>query len=1107
MFRPFQSDEFSSRKGTSHSTDFGYLKGNRSLDSSVPQTTRCPLCPNGIFAGSYQKINLERHLLVCHSDVQRLDCLVPGCAATFAPGREDNRLTHVKITHPTFPLPAQSAKGKVISKASDANNIRPVDSMTTISEDASMTTISDDASMTTSSDDASMTPTSDDASMKSSKTKELSSCSDVDSSSGQSEDGTLDDHWAHVDREKGHPTETIFIEYERMLASMSHHSTDDKLAVIESQSLETLFTREANQQHYASLKVDWDILAFLEDQFHDQERPHSVLGSIITITGSAQHAQATTCLDYIRQNWAAHGSQILDTIQDALLSPNQISHSTIGAYFVNDSAPSSVAEFQLRVDHEAVCLKIKSETSDIIVDTIQQLAWMGAALRNSADGQVQYCEPKLEQVSKAGRGEPTDLHITFELSSLSEEDQSCWLPLFADPVIARGFPVPERKNGERGLEIPLEIMAALGGARHVTEFEGGLVMKGFSAMFVPVERHYQSIQWHLIRRSDEQRVLYRDVSKECPSRAMLEEVDHESLENSRAFLGWWRSAETHLGTADAAYDSIDWSPASETRSSARISGANIGFQHIFTGQLSFTMGAKDGRLHFSQKGPFQKIVQCAEKTPVVLYDPADRRGWCVSGLDLMLHVIQTRHHLSPYQIDGKLVELTPAMPKNGRAAATAAIAANQQRQLYEHNVATEKVYYFKDAILDIWSQMERLMEKEDSMEACAGLALHGTMRSKIHGWELMSLVHEKNYRRKEAIVAKSSGGWVDLINDVDALVLFAAGLDEIIRPVSDLSNLCRPWRTLPKGKDFLAAGVPMMELFYSEAGSRISRKHLSTSHLQWHRGSALFEPCSDTTSIRCKCDRTQQIYHDSLLKTFGHVQPPGKLEENGCVVFGQAHNSFKPHKRIAIKQNAVHMLPNISIQISKTNRHSPTEDDALLSPPPVALVSPEPEETNVYATQNSNSPPSPLHSNDHLMHDKTITLRRKRRLSHIQLSESNSREGHDICNDEESSSDDYVVYGTAEQSLIEHDTISKRQRIASTPTGSAPKGGYEPVHVTNSIRREAKIEHYGHLCGCSCTTCLSIDCEPPGSLKVIGTITDTRRNSMKSTERKKGQPV
>ena len=413
-------------------------------------------------------------------------------------------------------------------------------------------------------------------------------------------------------------------------------------------------------------------------------------------------------------------------------------------------------------------------------------------------------------------------------------------------------------------------------------------------MFVPFERHRETIQWHFIERPDNQRILYQELNTGHWS-APVEEVDYEALWKTRAFLGWWKSAETHLGTGETAHNNVDWSSAGEAKRTAKFSGANLGFQTMITGQLNFIMGAKDGRFHFSQKGPFQRIIQCAENTPVVLYDIDDHRAWLVPALNVMLHIIQTRHHLSPYKINGKDITLTPVVPKNGKCAATEAVTSNQLRQLYDHDLTAETKYYYKDAILDLWSQIERLMEKEDLIESGSGLALHGTMQSQIHGWEYMSLVHEKNYRRKEAAIAKTSGGWVDLINDIDALVLFATGLGDIIKPVADLKNLCPLWRSLPKGKDYLAACVPTVELLYSEAGSRLSHKHLSTSHLQWHRGSTLFERCRGSTfSGRCECDRTQQIYHDSLLRTFGHVRPPGNLEENGCVVFGLSRHPFKP---------------------------------------------------------------------------------------------------------------------------------------------------------------------------------------------------------------------
>lgn len=722
---------------------------------------------------------------------------------------------------------------------------------------------------------------------------------------------------------------------------------------------------------------------------------------------------------------------------------------------------------------------------------------MGAALRVSGDQRVQYSIFDLKSHRKQDTYAPSKFTLEFETSEVPKEEQSCWLPMFTNPVIARGFPVPARSNGEQGLEVPLEIMAALSGARHVTEFEGGLVLKGYSVMLVPAKRHKQSIQWHLMRHNEDERMPYRHLRNECLSRAMLKEVDCESLRTTRAFLGWWKSSETYLGTRDAAYDSIDWSPAGEAKRPTRFSGANMGFQTMITGQLNFVLGPKDGRLHFSQKGPFQRIVQCTEKTPVALYDLEDRRAWFVPALDVILHIVQTRHHLSPYGANGKNVELTPVDPKNGRRAATEAVSANELRKLYTCDVTGGKDYYYKDAILDIWSQMERLMEKDDSIEACPGLALHGTMRNRIHGWEYMSLVNEKNYRRKETIIAKSSGGWVDLVNDIDALVLFATGLGEIIRPVSGLESLCPQWKNLPQCKDYLAAGVPMMELLYSEAGSRLSRKHLSTTHLQWHRGSTLFEQCFSTGLERCECDRTQQVYHDSLFRTFGRVRPPGKLEENGCVIFGQVHHSLKPTKTVAIRENAIHMLPNTSIQDSAIARNILSRDNGIQSPSPPASFSPEREEVNGFAVRSPKRPPSPLSSNDEPVQKETVARKRRRKMSHVQTPSFDPCKGPNNSDDHLSLSDDSTSSLSEHQSMLKYDKPSNGHYSERTETVCASKAEYAPVLVQapKTIRYKANIEKYGHRHGCSCTVCSSVKFEPPDSIELVSTTSDTWKNS------------
>ena len=326
---------------------------------------------------------------------------------------------------------------------------------------------------------------------------------------------------------------------------------------------------------------------------------------------------------------------------------------------------------------------------------------------------------------------------------------------------------------------------------------------------------------------------------------------------------------------------------------------------------------------------------------MVLCDLEDHRAWLVSALDVMLHVIHTRHYSSPYSIGGNSVELVFADPRGPhKRSVRDAVSENRSKKLYERDTPTDKDYLFKDAIVDIWSQMERLKAKDESIESCPGLALRGTMRDKLHGWEYMSLVHEKNYERKEATIAKSSGGWVDLIQDIDALILFGASFGEVIKPVNNLDRLCQNWRTPPKNKDYLAVGVPTLEQLYFEAGSKMTRKHLTSTHLQWHRGSSLFEQCEDVSLHRCRCDRTQRIYHDRLFKTFGDVAPPGPLEGNGCVIFGQANHVVATIRPAIPRENAIHMLPKVPLCLPKASSPLPTTLETTDQSPALPAVVP-----------------------------------------------------------------------------------------------------------------------------------------------------------------------
>ena len=99
----------------------------------------------------------------------------------------------------------------------------------------------------------------------------------------------------------------------------------------------------------------------------------------------------------------------------------------------------------------------------------------------------------------------------------------------------------------------------------------------------------------------------------------------------------------------------------------------------------------------------------------------------------------------------------------------------------------------------------------------------------------------------------------------------------------------------------------MLETLYGEAGSRKTRSYLTSRHLQWHRGSTLFEKCEELSA--CACDRLQQLVYDSRT-TFRRVKPPDELPENGCVIFGRTNHPIFPARGTCPMKRTIYSLPN-----------------------------------------------------------------------------------------------------------------------------------------------------------------------------------------------------
>lgn len=134
-----------------------------------------------------------------------------------------------------------------------------------------------------------------------------------------------------------------------------------------------------------------------------------------------------------------------------------------------------------------------------VADVAEQVAWMGAAVHSSpSDYQAAYVSARILDLGVSGTSASRNVHTTtsscrieFDTELLHDaelaESGKCWRDMFGNPVIVRGFPIPRRADADRGLEVPLDIVAGLTNCRRVVNFAGTTFIKGFAAMLAAVK--------------------------------------------------------------------------------------------------------------------------------------------------------------------------------------------------------------------------------------------------------------------------------------------------------------------------------------------------------------------------------------------------------------------------------------------------------------------------------------------------------------------------------------------------------------------------------------------------------------------------------------------
>ncbi|CAN9330948.1 unnamed protein product [Alternaria alternata] len=422
--------------------------------------------------------------------------------------------------------------------------------------------------------------------------------------------------------------------------------------------------------------------------------------------------------------------------------------------------------------------------------------------------------------------------------------------------------------------------------------------------------------------SDEETPLsYQDGISCCGPRARLHEVGLQDLSLLRAIVGWCSVATTCLGSTHAKYENIDYTKATEANSAPRCTGTSFGFQQFGVAALDVKFGLKDGKSHFQRAGPYRRIVQLADSSPIVLHDIEDKRSWLVPATNVMLHIVQHRHHLDPFQVNGQSISLDTNISRG--SSAKNVLLKNRDQVLYEDDKHT-----FMNEILDIWSTLEFLLAQNISREREApGLPIPSSFHGSLYGFEFKAIVNQDApYNLKKTSIKRTHGGWKKLIEDIDALVLFANGLGDVILPAGEHNqDLCSRWRKVPHGQDYLATTTNMLQTLFDKAGSREDQEYLTTkSKIRWHQGSnALFDVCQNPDL--CDCTRVQQLVPESAMRT---VQRPTSIASEGAVVFGRPEpRRAPPRPAEPHNSNSLYSQPNVPIVPRMVRRRGSTDDE------------------------------------------------------------------------------------------------------------------------------------------------------------------------------------
>lgn len=667
-----------------------------------------------------------------------------------------------------------------------------------------------------------------------------------------------------------------------------------------------------------SFRVNWNprhYLLFLDDE----PLAENILDRVLCLTGSWEEAVATTVRDYVQQIWPVTGGAVLDLLKKMVLGTENEEHEV--------SLPGKRGEhIRARVNQTSHCSVTVTGGLQLVSEVAEQLGWLVTVLRSppiSLGSTVVPYYPHIVNINfqdshMSGHGGiirgTCSLLVDIDAEPRKDPSGRCWIPLFESASLVRGYPIPRRSLPNTGLEVPLQALSYFTRAQQVVQWNGRIIMKGFSRLLVATLAASGAIIWHLFdNRSPADRISYIDSRLDALIYDYENQLSLRSLEHKRHMIGWCADVTelcgSPMGNLQVSASSSDKAPG----------GVIIERLYIECGEYliagaNMRFNAKRRPVRLQVESSYPRLVNWASLQAIVLHDVSDGRAWLVDGTSAFLHLVRVSLHRDAKNpvFEWKFDETKLKDKWNGCSGRTSAIKTLVNRENFNLPVCVKDLSSGKDETFGERAErmlhaLEILVDAQAQVRAEDGIRVPLLARRGrgVEGFDVMDVIEQHGSIETRIHHLKSSGnGWLDILPDIKATVIFGSGLGDLIVP-RESSHVCDSWKTVPTRQDCMAVSIETIRAIWQERPQGVDGKlqiGQLTRRFRWESPQHPFSACGCRASpgldVGDHSDLVQYVVRQTSRQTYDSLDFT-TLDPKGAVIFsvGQRKRLIKRPNR------------------------------------------------------------------------------------------------------------------------------------------------------------------------------------------------------------------